>query len=151
MTIQTRDVIFTFDNSCNSDCFKWMRCCSTIKDDDAVYVTPKGKVRRFDFRAKPNPLENARRTLSNINSVLEDLTEDHNKMRAIILAVEMQMQVSLEPGEAHIIKASDLKRIEEIAIPILRNPSPPPSNNTPTPKRSEVNLVRSPEMRDLRV
>lgn len=162
MTVQGRDVIFKFENSCNSDCFKWFSCCKKeIQDEDAVFVTPRGQVRKFDYKAKPGANENAKRTLSNIQKILEQVADDHNKNQAILVAIQNQMNLSFEPVVPHIISASQVKRIEAIALPILRAPSPEPLQipKTPTnskewpasPKRSQSGLVRSPEMRDLRI
>ena len=172
MSVEGRDVIFTFDRSCNSKCCLWSRCSRELEDDDPVYVTPRGMVRKFDYGARGGANANAAKTLQNIQNVLRVMSEDRQKLEAIKLALEVQMNLSLEPVSPHIINAQQVKRIEEIALPIIRAPSPrmdhlQPPPNTPshsdaviedywpkTPKkgqRPQSNLVRSPEMRDIRL
>lgn len=148
MTIQTRDVIFTFENSCNCSCLKWFKCCSSeIEDADPVYVTPKGEVRHFDYKARGGANANARRTLSNINALLRQLADDQQKLAAIQVAVQHQINLTLDPPDAHIVSASQVKRIEQIALPIIRSASP---ENAPPPTPKRGSLRRSPPMMDLR-
>lgn len=125
MTVQGRDIIFTFDRSCNSRCCLWSKCCtSEIEDEDPVFVTPRGKVRRFDFHAKPGINQNAQRTISNIEKILREKSDDNQKLEAIKIAIQHNLNITLEPLDTHILNASQVRRIEEIAIPIIRNPSP---------------------------
>lgn len=145
MTVQTRDVIFRFEDSCNSWCCLWSRCCiKEIDDTDPVYITPKGEIRHFDYKARGGAEANAKRTLSNIRDLLQQTAEDHNRLQAALIAIHQDLNLVLDPPDARIVNLSQLRRIERIALPILRAPSPenvPP----PTPKR----LVRSPGMEDL--
>lgn len=126
MSIQTRDVIFTFDHSCNSDCFKWFSCCrkSEIEDADAVFVSPRGFVKHFNYKSSLGANKSAAKTMSNINRLLEQISDDQGKLQAILMAVQSQMNLSLDPSLPRIISAGELKKIESIALPILRAPSP---------------------------
>lgn len=123
--LRARDVIFSFDNSCNSTCCKWWSCCKTeIDDHDPVYVSPRGQVKHFDFNHRDS---GAKRTISNISRLLEDAAQDRAKMQAVLVAIQDRLQISLEeqdhPG---VMNASQVKAIERIALPILRAPSPEP-------------------------
>lgn len=125
MTVQGRDVIFTFDNSCNSKCCLWSRCCPReMEDQDPVYVSPRGQVKHFDFKHRDS---GAKRTISNIHRLLSDASEDRQKMQAVLVAIQDRLQISLEdqPSPA-VMNASQIKAIEQIALPILRAPSPKP-------------------------
>ena len=137
--IQTRDVIFKFDNACNSWCCRW--CCWKVQleDEDPVYVTPRGQVRKFDF-SKPGATQNALRALRNIQSRLEAVAQDQAKIRVIVQELQEKVGISPPPQESRVISLVQIRRIEEIAVPILRAPSPPPE---------PMALVRSQKSRDL--
>lgn len=123
MTVHTRDVIFKFQDSCN--CFNFMRCCQKELDDaDPVYVTPRGVVKHFDYKAKGGANANAKRTLSNINDLLRQIADDQQKLAAIQVAIQHELNLTLDPPDAKLVTTSQLKRIESLALPIIRADSP---------------------------
>lgn len=146
MTVQTRDVIFKLDVSDSCNCFHWLKCCfKPVKETDPIFVTPRGEIRRFDFRAPGGTEANFSRTLSNVATVLRERAADQNKMAAISIQVYTQMNIVLDAPEARQLTLSEVRRIEQIALPIIQSEYP---GQPMTPKHGGP-LVRSPATWDL--
>lgn len=141
MAVQTRDVIFTFDNACNSKCCRWFSCCSSfdLEDDDPVYVTPRGNVKKFDFKRAPSANANAKQAMVNLQARLAEMAENQVQMQAILREIGQKVGLNLD-RDVRILRTTDVRRIEAIALPILRAASPEP-----------MALVRSEKSRDLRL
>ena len=163
MSVQGRDVIFRFDNSCNFRCCPKFKCCSaTIEDDDHVFVSPDGTVSKFD-RMKGGA-KGSIQTLANIEQLLTRLAQDSGKVQEIVVAVEKQLNIRIDMKDARLINAQQVRRIEAIASPILRTnseelrrrlefmtimPAPPSTPKRQSMVKQPSDLVRSPPMRDL--
>jgi len=130
---QARDIIFRFDNSCNSDCFRFWSCCTgcaPVDDDDLAYVTSDGVVKRFDMR---HGHQGALRAIQNIRQTLEARVPSPQIVESIKIAVQTDLQITLDDeSQPPIISVSQVKRIESIAIRHLtrfvpEKPAPIPS------------------------
>lgn len=146
MSVRGRDVIFEFKDSCN--------CCwsTPLEDNDPVYVSPRGAVQKFDFKRAPSADINAKSAMANLQARITELAESQQQVQEILAAIQRQMNLNLE-RDVRVLRTTDVRRIEAIALPILRAPSPIPVEPPPTPRieRHSTQLVRSEKSRDLRL
>lgn len=90
---QARDLIFTFNDSCNCCCFGRK---PTIDPDTEVYVNEKGEVRRFDSKRAADTREALKRSMSNLYKILERMSEDRHKNLADTIQVLEQTVTPLD-------------------------------------------------------
>ena len=148
MSVQVQDVVFKFEDSCN--------CCwkNPIRDQDPVYVSPRGQVTKFDFKKKPSADVNARKALQNIERRIQQLAASHEQTQAVLARIQQQLDISI--AQPKIVTRAEVERIEEIAVAVFRELSPRLPQDSPemhapppTPHRQPSMLVKSQKMRDL--
>jgi hypothetical protein len=117
-----RDVIFTFEHSCNSRCCKFMFCCccNTINPEAPVYITSDGRVKEFNSRVY-DPNKSAQRSIENLLAVIQRISETQVQMAQMLQALE-QRSIPIRPERARVLKAREVKEIEEVAIPLIHRP-----------------------------
>jgi len=144
MVVQLQEprVVFRFRDSCN--CCWWSR---PLRDCDPVYITATGEVKKFDY-SKGSAEDNARRVFQNMQARIDEIAANQMQTQAILHQIQEQMAIDFQAPR--ILNRSQVERIEEITLGVLRAPSPPASEK-PVPPNTPKPLTKSPAMRDIRV
>lgn len=134
LDLRNRDVVFTFNDSCNC-CWK---CCwwfkKPLREEDPVYVDSTGIVRKFDFKKKPSPEANALKAYQNVKHRIEHIATEQAQVQIITQTMEARLEFSMDVP----FTKQQVETIEQIALEVLQAPVPRP-------------LVRTHKMQDLSI
>ena len=118
MSVQGRDVVFKFTDSCN--CCWWR---TPLDDTDPVYVSPKGKVHKFDYHRGPGAVKNAKQSIANLQSIIAEISETPEKAKAIHLAIGNELDLNLKK-DIRILRAREVRLVQKIAFAVLFDSTP---------------------------